>query len=275
MFVTELNPGKNYNMIGTFKEQLSNLWRYRELATELFRTYLKLRHVGSLLGFIWTLLNPLLYILTYWLVFSLVIRMGLENYPLFLIPGYLAWNFTFSAIINSSESIIQSKDLITKIAFPNEIIVLSNVAVTFVDFLISLILFLIAIFIFYPPFSYLIILLPVIILLQLLLTIGISMIVACVSVYFKDVPKLIVIFGNLIFFLTPIFYPLEYIPSNLQKVALINPIAQIINIYHDIIYYKRFPNELMIITTAVVSIVVFTLGFLLFNKLRFSFAELS
>jgi len=262
-------------MIYTFTGQLSKIWKYRELASELFWTYLKLRHVGSVLGFIWTLLNPILYILTYWIVFSLIIRMGLENYPLFLIPGYLAWNFTFSAIVNSSESILQSKDLITKIAFPNEIIVLTNVAVGLVDFVISLIIFIIVIFIFYPPVSYYITLVPVILFLQILLTVGVSMIVACISVYFKDVPKLIVVLGNIFFFLTPIFYPLDFIPSDFRIIALINPLAQIINIYHDLIYYKEFPSIILIIITATVSFTVFAIGFLVFNKLRFSFAELS
>jgi len=259
----------------TFTTQLSKIWKYRELASELFWTYLKLRHVGSILGFIWTLLNPLLYILTYWIVFSLIIRMGLENYPLFLIPGYLAWNFTFSAIINSSESILQSKELITKIAFPNEIIVLANVAVGFVDFIISLFIFTIVIIIFYSPVSYYLTFVPVIIFLQVLLTVGASMIAACISVYYKDVPKLIIILGNIFFFLTPIFYPLEFIPSNFQVVALINPLAQIINIYHDLIYYKEFPGIILILITTAVSFTVFMIGFLIFNKLRFSFAELS
>ena len=260
-------------MIYTFTSQLSNLWKYRQLASELFWTYIKLRHVGSVLGFIWTLLNPILYILTYWVVFSLIIKMGLQNYPLFLIPGYLAWNFTFSSIVNSSESILQSKDLITKIAFPNEIIVLTNVVVGFVDFIISLIIFSIVILIFYPPISYYIV--PIILFLQILLTMGISLIVACISVYFKDVPKLIVILGNIFFFLTPIFYPLDIIPSKFRIIALINPLAQIINIYHDLIYYKVFPNPILIIITAIVSLTVFTIGFVVFNKLRFSFAELS
>jgi ABC-type polysaccharide/polyol phosphate export permease len=262
-------------MVYTFAGQLSNLWKFRELASELFWTYLKLRHVGSLLGFLWTLLNPLLYILTYWIVFSLIIRMGLQNYPLFLIPGYLAWNFTFSSIVNSSESILQSKDLITKIAFPNEIIVLTNVAVGLVDFIISLILFTFVIIIFYSPVSYFIIFVPVILFLQILLTVGVSLIVSCISVYFKDVPKLIIILGNIFFFLTPIFYPLEFIPSDFKVIALVNPLAQIISIYHDLIYYKVFPNPILIIITATVSFTVFIIGFAVFNKLRFSFAELS
>jgi ABC-type polysaccharide/polyol phosphate export permease len=231
--------------------------------------------VGSVLGFIWTLLNPFLYILTYWVVFSLIIKMGLENYPLFLIPGYLAWNFTFSAIVNSSESILHSKELITKIAFPNEIIVLANVAVGLVDFIISLFIFFIVIIIFYSPISYYITFVPIILFLQILLTVGVSMLVACISVYYKDIPKLIVIVGNIFFFLTPIFYPLELIPEKYRIITLINPLAQIINIYHNLIYYKIFPNPILITITALVSIGLFTLGFMVFNKLRFSFAELS
>lgn len=262
-------------MIYNFTRQFINIWKYRELASELFWTYLKLRHVGSVLGFIWTLLNPVLYILTYWIVFSVIIKMGLDNYPLFLIPGYLAWSFTFGAIVNSSDSILQSKELITKIAFPNEIIVITNVAVGFVDFIISLFIFSIVALIFFAPVSSYMIFVPVIIFFQILLTTGVSMLVACISVYYKDVPKLIVILGNIFFFLTPIFYPLELIPSGYQDLALINPLAQIINIYHDLIYYKEFPDMIAILVTGTISLAVFIFGFWVFNKLRYSFAELS
>jgi ABC-type polysaccharide/polyol phosphate export permease len=262
-------------MLYTFTGQLSNIWRYRELAVELFWTYLKLRHAGSILGFIWTLLNTLLYILTYWIVFSLIIRMGLENYPLFLIPGYLAWTFTLNSIVNSSESILQSKDLITKIAFPNEIIVLTNIAVSLVDFVISLFLFIIILLIFYPPLSVHLFFVPIILILQLMLTIGLCMIVACVSVFFKDVPKLVIILGQVTFFLTPIFYPLEFIPSDYQSMVLINPIAQIIHVYHNLIYYEEFPDVVLIFIITTISFLTFLLGFLIFNRLRYSFAELS
>lgn len=262
-------------MIRSVVKQLRNIWKYRELAVELFWTYLKLRHTGSVLGFVWTLLNPLLYILTYWIVFSQIIRMDLDNYPLFLIPGYLAWSFTFNSIINSSESILQSKDLITKIAFPNEIIVLTNIAVGFVDFIVSIIIFIIIILFFYPPVSLYLLFVPVILLLQIFFTVGLCMIVSCISVYFKDVPKLIIVAGNIVFFLTPIFYPLQFIPSDFKFVALINPIAQIISIYHSLIYYKELPDLVLFLITATISFFSFSLGFLIFNKLKHSFAELS
>jgi lipopolysaccharide transport system permease protein len=262
-------------MIYCITNQIKNIWKFRDLAVELFWTFLKLRHVGSVLGFIWTLVNPLLYILTYWIVFSLIIRMGLENYPLFLIPGYLAWSFTFNSIITSSDSILQSKELITKIAFPNEIIVLTNIAVGLVDFLISLIIFIFIIVIFYSPISFYYLFVIPLLLIQILFTIGICMIVSCISVYFKDVPKLILVFGNIIFFLTPIFYPLSFIPSRFRNIILINPIAQIITIYHDLIYYKQSPDVILVVVSVAVSLGFFILGFFIFNKLRYSFAELS
>src|SRR5512139_753697 len=94
-----------------FASQMNDIWRYRELLRELFLTWLVLRHTGSVLGFLWTLVNPLLMIATYWFVFSQVFRVGIPNFPLLLIPGYLAWNFTFGSIQAGSESIIQSKYL--------------------------------------------------------------------------------------------------------------------------------------------------------------------
>lgn len=238
---------------------------------------LKLRHVGSILGFLWTLLNPLLYIATYWVVFTLFVRMGLDNYPLFLIPGFLAWNFTFGALVNSSESVINSNYLITKISFPNEILPLTDVGISLFDFLVSLILYFTALLIIPNVFeiSSLLFLLPLIILMQILITIGLSLIVASLSVYFRDVPKLVQVGGTLLFFLTPIFYPLSFIPESLQKIVILNPIAQIITYYHDILYYGQHPGITNLLITGAASIVTLFIGAGIFNKIKSSFAELS
>jgi ABC-type polysaccharide/polyol phosphate export permease len=201
--------------------------------------------------------------------------MGIENYPLYLIPGYLAWNFTFNAIINSSESILQSKYLITKIAFPNEIIILASIAVSFVDFTLSLLLFLIGAFIFSNIITLPLILVPLIIIIQILFTIGFSLIVATGSVYFKDIPKLIPILGNIFFFLTPIFYPLNFIPETLRSIVLINPLALIVMLFHDTMYYQKVPDPEIFTIAALISTLVFLAGFIVFNKFKYSFAELS
>jgi ABC-2 type transport system permease protein len=238
---------------------------------------LKLRHVGSILGFLWTLLNPILYIATYWVVFTFFVKMGIPRYPLFLIPGFLAWNFTLAAIVISSESIIQSRYLITKIAFPNEILPLTSVGISLLDFLISMVLY-ITIILIIPNtfnFSFSILLLPLIIFIHILITIGLALIMATISVYFRDIPKLVQVGGTILFFLTPIFYPINFIPQKYQFIVMMNPIAQVITYYQDIFYYYKFPNPYSLLGTLLFSIIIFFIGLGIFNKNKSSFAELS
>jgi homopolymeric O-antigen transport system permease protein len=238
---------------------------------------LKLRHAGSTLGFLWTLLNPFLYIATYWVVFTLFIRMGMDKYPLFLIPGFLAWNFTLTALVTSSESIIQSRYLITKIAFPNEILPLTSVGIPLLDYIISMVIYIVIILII-PGISQLtsqIVLFPIIIFIQILITIGLALIVATMSVYFRDIPKLVQIGGTILFFLTPVFYPLNLIPEKYRFFVMMNPLAQVINYYQDIFYYHKLPDLYYLSGTFIFSVLIFLLGLAIFNKYKSAFAELS
>lgn len=255
--------------------KIRTLWRYRELVAELFWTYLKLRYVGSILGFIWTMLNPVLYIATYWLVFSYIVRMGLPDYPLFLIPGFLAWNFTFGSIISASESILNSQHLITKIAFPIEILTLVSVAVTLFDFLVGLSLYLVAIIILPPRIPVTVVALPVVIFMQVLFTVGFALLVACGSVFFRDIPKLIPVLGTMMFFLTPIFYPISAVPKSLQPLLKLNPMTHIINFYHNLLYDKVWPNLWSFGTIFLISLLFFVIGYCYFDRKRHSLAELS
>jgi lipopolysaccharide transport system permease protein len=264
-----------WNKTVIFPNQIRHLWRYRELAIELFWTYLKLRYVGSVLGFIWTMLNPALYIFTYWIVFSQIIKMGLPDYPLFLIPGFLAWNFTFGSIISASESILNSQHLITKIAFPIEIPTLVSVAVTLFDFVIGLALYLLAIIILPPRMPLTALALPIVIITQIFFTIGVAQIVACSSVFFRDIPKLIPVLGTMIFFLTPIFYPISFVPKSLQPVLKLNPMTQIVTLYHKLLYEGIWPDPLTFSVAFLASLLFLILGYYIFDRNRHALAELS
>ncbi len=256
-------------------KQIEEIWKYRELGSELFITFLKLRHVGSILGVLWTLINPLIFIATYWLIFSYVLRMGIENYHLFLIPGYLAWNFTFGSIVNASESILNSRYLITKIAFPNELIVFSSIAVSLFDFILSITLYIATFSWFFPILNWTLVYLPLVLLLQIILTAAISLIVSTMSVFFKDVPKLILVFGTVIFFLTPIFYPIEMVPEQFRKLFMLNPFAYLVDFYHQILYYHQAPSTNTLIFFSLLSFLLFFLGLKIFNRYKYTFAELS
>ncbi len=262
-------------MSSRLRDQWHDIWKYRELLRELFFTWLILRHAGSVLGFLWTLVNPLLLIATYWVVFSSILHIGVENFPLLLIPGYLAWNFTFSAIQGASESIIESKYLITKIAFPNEIIVLASVAVSLTDFVVGMLVYLAAVLLLAPPFSPAVLLLPAIVALHVGFTLGVSFVVACGAVYFRDIPKLIPILGTILFFITPIFYTLEMVPEGIRRFIWVNPLTWIFSLYHDVLYYRSTPPLWLAAGVLLIAVVVLAAGLAVFRRVKTSFAELS
>lgn len=258
-------------------KNLKKLWQHRDLSIELFKTFLKLRHAGSVLGILWTLLNPAIYIMTYYVVFTYFINMGIPNYHLFLIPGFLAWNFSFNSLISSGESILQSKYLITKIAFPNEILTITNIALMLFDFVISLAIYMVAIVIFPGGFhfTYLILYVPLLIILQFLFTLGIGFIISSASVYFKDVPKIVQLSGTILFFLTPIFYSMDRVPEKFQRFLNLNPMSHIIKLYHNVLYYNTAPSPESILLITAISIFTCLGGYWIFNHYKKFFAELT
>lgn len=255
--------------------QLRDIWRYRELLRELFLTWLKLRHTGSVLGLLWTLINPAIFVLTYWLVFTYIIRIDLPNYAAFLIPGYLAWNFTWNAITGASESMIGSSYLITKVAFPSEILVLASVGVAFFDFLVALLLYLAVAAISGVTFSPVAGLLPLAILFHVLFTLGLSFLAACGSVFFRDIPKLVGIAGMILFFATPIFYPASLVPSGLQPLYTLNPFFPFISSYHQVLYFNTLPSTITILGAVLLALITSVIGMLTFGRFKAMFAEYS
>jgi lipopolysaccharide transport system permease protein len=253
--------------------QLRDIWRYRELLRELFVTWLKLRHAGSLLGLFWTLLSPAAFVFTYWLVFTHVIKIDMPQYATFLIPGYLAWNFTWNSAQEASRSMIDSSYLITKISFPAEILVLASVGVTLLEFVIALVLYLVLALLLSVQFAPVAAVLPVVILIHLLFTLGFSFFCACGSVFFKDVPKLTSIAGMVLFFCTPVFYPGTMIPKKLEALYVFNPFAPYIDSYHDVLYHNVIPGATHILAATILSLVVLVAGMRFFARLKPRFAE--
>lgn len=255
--------------------QLRHIWRYRQLLRELFVTWLKLRHTGSVLGVVWTLVNPAVFVLTYWFIFTAVIRIDLPNYASFLIPGYLAWNFTWNAVSGASESMIESNYLITKVAFPSEVLVLASVGVSLFDFLLALGLYLVVAAIAGVAFFSLAALLPLIIVAHVLFTLGIAFLSATGSVFFRDVPKLISIGTFLVFFATPIFYPESVIPQNFRGLYLFNPFVPFISMYHQALYFNSAFSTGLILKVIAFAGISLAAGMLVFRRFQKTFAEFS
>lgn len=246
---------------------------YRELVVNLTIRDLKLKYKGSVLGIAWSLLNPLLMMAIYTAVFSVFLRaVTVQHYWALVLGGLLPWVFFSNSMTSAAVSFIRSPNLITKIYFPIESLPIAGVLANFVNFVISLVI-LLAILAFVGLLGPSLILLPVILLAQLAITIGLATALAAVTVYFRDVEHLIFIALTAWFYLTPVLYPLDprALPAGAGKYInylQLNPLAWVWDSYHSVLFYKSWPDPTTFTLMLVFAFVCLVGGYLLFAQLR-------
>lgn len=260
---------------------LRELYRYRVLIHCLVVRELKARYRGSVLGFLWSFLNPLLLMGVYALVFSLYMRIDMENYAVFLFCGLLPWLWFSSSILEGSNAIIAGSSLVKKVLFPPEVlpivVVLSNLA----HFLLGLpivFLFLIGSGV---GISWWALALPVLIVLQLLFTVGLALALSSLSVHLRDITQILANVMTLWFFLCPIIYSLDVVRGVLQAKGLeplmwsfrLNPMAQLVTAYHDLLFYGRAPGLAGLAGVLAAGLIMLWLGYRVFNRFKWSFSE--
>jgi len=259
---------------------IKKLFSYRELLISLTRKELKVKYRGSALGFFWSLLNPILTMLVYSFVFSIVLRAGIEQFAIFLICALLPFNFLSNSVNYGSGSIISNSNLVNKIYFPREIIPLSVVLSNLVNFLFELAaLFIVLAFMGYKFYLFLYIL-PLLIFIQFFLVVGMTLLVSSLNVLFRDLQHLITIVMMVWFFGTPIIYPLSMVPEKFQPyIKFINPMTIYAAYYRNIFYYVKypenggFPTVLETVTALGITILIFFIGYFVFKRLEPRFAE--
>lgn len=253
---------------------LKELYQYRGLLLSLVQRELQARYRGSVLGFLWTFLNPTLLMLVYGLVFSVYMRQSIPNYLYFMFVGLLPWIWFSSSIASGASSVSDRRDLLTKVRFPAQVLPATVVSTNLINFVLSLPLMFIlgAVHGVWPTWH--VVALPVIILIQLCLTLGLSYLVAALNVTFRDLQHIV---GNLItlgFFLTPVLYSLTTIPERFQgTVLLLNPMAPIITSYQAILVEHRLPDPLPLAWVSLLSVGLLWAASVLFEARREEFAE--
>ena len=250
-----------------------SLYQYRELLKTSISKDVRGKYKNSVLGIIWSFLNPLLQIAVYAIVFPLIMKSSLPNYTVFLCCGLIPWNFFSTAISRTSFTMIENGNIIKKVFFPREILPLSVVTSEAINFVISTIIILAFVLGYGMGISKFIIFYPLVLLIQYFLLIGISFIVSSVTVYFRDLQHFISIVLQLLFYATPIVYAPDSIPVNFQWILQYNPMTYIINGYRDIFYYQQMPDFVSLLMVLVGSIILCVIGYLIFNKLQKRFAE--
>ncbi len=250
-----------------------NLYNYRELLKTSVKKEIRSKYKNSFLGVVWSFLNPLLQIMVYAIIFSLILKNKQEHYAVFLCAGIIPWTFFSVAINKSAFTIIENGNIIKKVYFPREIIPISVVFAETINFLISTIIILGFVIIGGIGITKYLLLYPIILIAQYLVIISISFVVSSVCVYFRDLQHFIGIILQLLFYATPIVYSQDSIPSEYQWILKVNPMTYIINAYRDIFYYQKSAEVIPIIILIFIGIVACFVGYKIFNKLQRGFAE--
>jgi ABC-2 type transport system permease protein len=246
---------------------------YWELLSNLVARDLKTRYRGSVLGVFWSLLNPLLLMLVYTVVFSVIVRVNIQPYPIFLLSGLVPWNIFAQTLTIATTSVTDNAGIVRKVYFPLVILPLSAVASTAVHFLISLGLLAVLAIMFQVGIGISLVFLPLLLVLQILFSTGVGCLLAAGQVYFRDVQYFLSVLVTVWFFGTPIVYSLDLVPHRLRPFFEANPMAWLVSSYQDIWFYRRMPSSLHLVGFAAVAVVVAFVGLSVYDRLSRGFAE--
>ena len=254
---------------------LRTLVRYRLLLQSLVGRELKARYRGSVLGFFWSFVNPLLLLLTYGLVFTYMLPVPrsatLEPYFLFLFCGILPWTWLQAALLESSTVLITGGNLIKKVLFPAEVLPVVTVAANLVHFLFGLPILLLFL-LWKGRLGWSALLLPVPLLIQLVFTLGLALFVSALTVHFRDIQNILSHVLHLWFFATPVLY--AYPDSGpLHALLRWNPMTHVIVAYQELLFFGGLRHYRGLALSALAAVLAFAAGAFLFERLRDTLAE--
>lgn len=253
---------------------MRTLLRYRALVHNLVAKDLQLKYRGSLLGLLWSFLNPALMLVVYTFAFKVVLRVPTENYTYFVTAGLLPWSFFAGAVTASTQAIVGNAGLIRKVYFPREILPIASVLFTFTQLLLALAVFLPALILISGiGSSWGMALVVPVLLLHLVFTVGVAFALAAVTVHFRDVAHLTEVLLPLLFWATPIVYPIDMVPVTLQGWMKLSPLTLFTLAYQDVLLRARLPEWALIAPVVAWSAGTIWLGHLIFRRLSPTLAE--
>ncbi|MBN1551429.1 ABC transporter permease [bacterium] len=264
------------------------VFRCRALIQALVVRELKARYRGSILGFLWSLLNPFLLMLVYWLVFSVYLRYdNLENYHVFLFCGLLPWIWFSSSLLEGCNSIIAGASLVKKVLFPAEILPIVVVLSNLIHFFLALPILIVFLIVTGINSGFNILGFPIIVFVQLLFTLGLVLLISAVSVHLRDIQQILANVVTLWFFLTPIIYPASSLPPKAKDYMffmVLNPMWHIMEGYHHVFLKSmvfKDGNPLLasgfpwygLLGVTVFSIFLIVISYHVFSRFKSSFSE--
>ncbi len=254
---------------------LNEIYAYRELLKTNIRKELRGKYKGSVLGVLWSFFNPLLQVLVYAIVFPYLLGNTVDNYLIYLIIGIIPWTFFTTSMNQGMMCIRANAGIVKKVYFPREILPISVVLAGLSNFAISSLIILVFC-LFSVGLSWHLILFPVIMILQTLITLGLVLALSAINIYVKDVEYIVIFIINMLFYGTPILYEksiFDNAPVILKQLIDLNPFSHLIQMYRDVFFYHQIPEMGSLIYVSVIAVILVALGTMIFNKLKIGFAE--
>ena len=253
---------------------IKELYEYREMIFSLVRRDLQGRYKGSILGFFWTFLNPLLQLVVYTLVFSVIMKNDIEQYYLFLFVALVPWIFFSTSVAGGASVIWSQQDMIKKIYFPRQVLPIAFVTSQFINMLLSFcVVFCVIVFSGRRLNVEALLCMPIIMVVEYILCMGMAFITSSCTVYLRDLEYLLGIITMAWQFMTPVMYSVELVPDQLLPIFNLNPMTPIIIAYRDILYFQQVPHFNTLFHAVVLGGGLMMIGWIVFGKLQRHFAE--
>ena len=253
---------------------LRELLHYRQLIALLVVRELKVRYKRSIFGLLWTMLNPLLLMIVYTVVFSTIMPVAQKNFSIFLLAALLPWLFFQTSLIQGLNAVLGNQELIRKVRVPQAVFPLSVVGSNLVNFSLSMAPLFLLMAVLGQPFTRALFFLPVSILLLTLFTSGVTLVLATLTVFFRDVRHLAEVVLQMLMYLSPIFYDLHLLSGKqtwwfhvFRTFLALNPLSYFLALVRDPVYYGRFPDARSLAVAAGLSLFSLFAGFKIFQRL--------
>jgi ABC-2 type transport system permease protein len=262
--------------VNSFGRSLAAVFQYRELIKNLVLKDLKLKYRGSVLGFFWSLLNPLLMIGIYTAAFTYILAVAIPGFVFYVMLGILAWTFFVNSLLMSTGSIVDNGGLVKSVFFPRAILPIGTVLFNFAQYLLTVLVFLpVMMTLYQKPVTAALLAYPVFLGLQLLFTVGLALLLATWTTFFRDVRHFLEIGLTALFWLTPIVYePAQRdIPEIVKQALRFFPMTPFIEAYHHIFFYSRWPPAMVWGLAATYALVALTAGVVVMLKREDAFSE--
>jgi len=247
---------------------IKTIFEYRQLIFALMVRGFKEKYKNSFLGIFWSLLNPLLNVLIFAFIFTVIIKIGIKNYPLYLLCTIFPWNFFHTALTNSVVSILEDVYFVKNTSFPNEAIPLAVVIVNFINFLIDLLILFCILLLLGKSINALWLYVPFLLIIEFFLVLGLSVLSAGLYVIFRDLNFILNLILRLFFYFIPVIYTIEFVPRNLRFIYQLNPLAVIIDGFAKVLFYGVAPDLKWTIFAFLEVIVIFLISFKIFQRIK-------